>query len=131
MATSARPRGGAERALRQLTVAEAACVHAAQVCCAAQDGVHAGEALPEVWLRHCGPFPRREGCCYRGVESLTLTVAVTKGAAQLTGKSHMEVFRHMANILLVPLREADSGGDRVIKIPSCNGRLRVRLRKFF
>ena len=23
-------------------------------------------------------------CCYRGVESLTLTVAVTKGAAQLT-----------------------------------------------
>ena len=37
MATSARPRGGAERALRQLTVAEQP--PAAQVCCAAQDGL--------------------------------------------------------------------------------------------
>eukprot|EP01043_Picozoa_sp_COSAG02_P010360 COSAG02_NODE_363_length_23785_cov_21.830828_5_plen_69_part_00 len=27
-------------------------------------------------------------CCYRGVESLTLTVAVTKGAAQLTVMGH-------------------------------------------
>eukprot|EP01043_Picozoa_sp_COSAG02_P005582 COSAG02_NODE_152_length_33208_cov_13.316591_22_plen_89_part_00 len=28
-------------------------------------------------------------CCYRGAESLTLTVAVTKGAAQLTARGGM------------------------------------------
>ena len=37
---------------------------------------------------------------------------------RLLGKSHIEVFRHLQDILLMPVREADSGGDRVKKIPS-------------
>eukprot|EP01043_Picozoa_sp_COSAG02_P030826 COSAG02_NODE_1986_length_10180_cov_38.805575_7_plen_151_part_00 len=63
-------------------------------------------------------YPPRTYDIARNQGSITTRNGNNSRTKRLLGKSHIEVFRHLQDILLMPVREADSGGDRVKKIPS-------------